>query len=109
MDGRSHEPMTYEFTCRFYLVGLHMFIISSVTLPLQALQRYSSSQYKIRKVPVIKAIYFFTLFVRKAVSVPQIFWELKDAFFSSQVPVPVIHFNLSLFELSVELGKETSI
>lgn len=79
--GRNYEPVTYEFTDRFYLVGLNMFIISSVSLPLQALWRYSANQYKIRKVPVIKAIYFFTLFVRKAVSVLQIFWELKDAFF----------------------------
>lgn len=73
--------MTYEFTDGFYLVGLNMFIISSVSLPLQALQRYSSNQYRIRKMPFIKAIYFFTLFVKKAVSVPWIFWELKDAFF----------------------------
>lgn len=33
MDGRNYEPMTYEFTYRFYLVGLNMFIISSVTFP----------------------------------------------------------------------------
>lgn len=53
-----------------------MFIISSVSLPLQASQRYISSQYKIRKVPVIKAIYFF-----HSVCQEGCFWELKDAIF----------------------------
>lgn len=66
-------------------------------------------QYIIRKGPVIVAVYFFTLILRKAPAISCVSWKLKDPWFSSHVLELVIDFDLSPFEPSGELGKEIPI
>ena len=103
--------MTCDFTYRFCLVDnylKHVYLISSVTLPPRLYRGTVQANIQLGKFLLLKQS-IFSLFARKPVSVPHIFWKLKDASLSSQVSVPVIHFNLSLFELSGELGKEMSI
>lgn len=104
------EPMTCEFTYKFYWVdsALNLFIICSVTLPPRVYRGTVQVNIQLGMFLLLKQ-YIFSLFFRKAVSVCHIFWKLKDASFSFQVLVPVIYFNWSLLELSGEPGEEMSI